>query len=155
MGFRYGSVVLAVSPHAVPSPAGSSSRTMAWNACSAACRSSTISAASTSGSGRFSLSSSALSLSPQEVQIQLVALHQFVVLERSPASPRSPRSTSAPFVAFARPVAADEVVQVRTPERLHLEREVLVRAEVVDPYEAAPSTASHAAEGARVGLLES
>ena len=40
---------LAVSPHAVPAPAGSSSRAMAWNACSAACRSSTISAASTLG----------------------------------------------------------------------------------------------------------
>ena len=41
----------------------SSSRAMAWKASNAVCRSSTISAASTSGSGRFSPSSSTLSLS--------------------------------------------------------------------------------------------
>ena len=75
-----------VSPHAAPCPAGSSSRAIARNASSAARRSSTISAASAAGSGKFSLSSRALS-PPQEVQVQLVALGQFVVIERPPAAP--------------------------------------------------------------------
>ena len=71
---------------------------------------------------------------PQEVQVQLVALSQFVVLERPPTAAlvlRAPRRL--PHVALARPIAGHEVVEVRSPERLHLEREVLVGAQVVDP----------------------
>ena len=97
------------------------------NCSSAASRSSAMSAAMISGAGRLALSSSALVLQPEDVEVDLVALDELVVGEGLEAL------ALLALVAVLRVVAGDEVVEVGALERVLLQREVLVGAQVVDP----------------------
>jgi hypothetical protein len=85
-----------------------------------------ISSASTSGGGICAASSSDLSSTyAHTVEIELRALVEFLVY------PATERVRLLAFMALPRPVPRDEVVEAFTRERLRLEGEVLVRAEVV------------------------
>ena len=71
---------------------------------------------------------------PEDVEVDLVPRHQFVVACK-PASDRrgSPPTSGRALVAVVGIVAVDEFVQVGAGERVLLEREVHVGAQVVDP----------------------
>jgi hypothetical protein len=108
------------------------------NSASAASRSSTISAAITPGGGRLSVSSRRLVAQPEDVEADLVPGHQLVVGE-----PVEPLGLLA-LVPVLRVVAVDEVVEVVVGERVLLEREVLVGAQVVDPQLLRPRVSERA-----------
>src|SRR5690606_21713533 len=76
---------------------------------------------------------------PEDVEARLVPGNQLLVRERAPATLRvgvAPGCRAG--LSLAGPVAFDELVEIRSPERIGLEREVLVRPQVVDPQPLRP-----------------
>src|SRR5690606_9475188 len=76
----------------------------------------------------------ALISKPEDVEADLVVGEDLLVRERSPAAVGGLlRPCRLAPVAAVRAVALDELVEIGTAQALRLEREVLVRSQVVDP----------------------
>ena len=95
------------------------------NCSSAASRLPTISWASTSGSGRFLRIFQGFILQPEDIQADLVALHDFIVTENTEAL------GFHPLVTVLQVEALDEIRKVRFPHRIGLQREMQIGAQIV------------------------
>ena len=71
---------------------------------------------------------------PEDVEVELVALQQVVIIVNAPATLRVLiRPRRRPFVSVLWIIASDEIVKVGAFERVLLESEMLVGAKIVNP----------------------